>query len=74
MPVVGIDDVATAICMRAWIPIKAIIPVARKQPKVSSIFNAMIMPLQITIKNNIITSRLPKKPNSSPIIENIKSL
>ena len=71
---VGIEDVTTAIWINVWTENKATIPVANRHPKRSSTFKAILIPLQIITRNNNITVKAPKKPNSSPIMANIKSL
>lgn len=74
MPVGGMDEVTTPIWIKVWIVIKDTIPEASNVPNKSSTFKAVLIPLQISKKNNNITVKAPKKPNSSPIIANIKSL
>ena len=51
-----------------------VMPVAKQQPKRDGDLTAIIIPLVITIKNTKIKLKHPMKPNSSAIIEKIKSL
>ncbi len=53
---------------------KAVIPTATKLPNISGARIAINIPLHINIANNISTAAQPINPNSSPKIENIKSL
>ena len=47
---------------------------AIKLPNISGDFIAINMPLHINMANNMMTTAHPIKPNSSPNIENMKSL
>ena len=49
------------------------IPIATKLPNISGALIAVIMPLQTNIAKSKITTIQPTKPNSSAIIENMKS-
>ena len=73
-PVAGIEEVTTAMLIAACNPITAVIPDARRQPNKSGAVRAILIPLHIRTRNSIITSAAPTKPNSSPMIENIKSV
>ncbi len=68
------DPVTTAIFIMAWTATIDVIPVAKIVPYVSFAFVAITIPLHINIENKITIRIHPIKPNSSPIIENIKSL
>ena len=70
----GIDDVTTAMFIIACNPTIVVIPAATKLLNISGAFIAIIIPLHINIANNAITTTHPTNPNSSAIIENIKSL
>ncbi len=52
----------------------AVIPIATRLPNISGALMAIKTPLHIKIANKIKTAAQPINPNSSPIIEKIKSL
>ena len=60
--------------MITCIATNAVIPIASKLPNISGDLIAISTPLQIKIANKIKTTAHPKNPNSSPKIENMKSL
>ena len=72
-PVAGIDDVATSIFNAACIPICAPIPITTIHENISGHLSAIHTHLYTNTKNNIITTMQPTRPNSSPIMANIKS-
>ena len=73
-PVGGMLALTTAMFISAWLAITAVIPVASKPPNLSGALLAIFTPFIIIIKNNNIVIVAPKRPSSSQIIENIKSL
>ena len=73
-PVGGSAPEQTEILSNTCTAIMVVIPVARKQPNLVGAFIAIMIPRIITIKNTKIKNKQPTKPNSSAIIEKIKSL
>ena len=74
LPVGGIDDVATATCIKNCASTITVKPRAVWLPKKSSVFMEILSPLHANTTNPSINNKQPAKPSSSPIIENIKSL
>ena len=72
-PVGGILPLTTAILIKTWLAIIVVIPVAKKQPNLSLLFIAILIPLNINSPKIEINIIQPNNPNSSPIIEKIKS-
>src|SRR3989338_3638425 len=73
-PFVGIEPVTTAIFIAACKAIETVIPNARKKPNTSGAALQTIIPCHANKANIMIIHVVPIKPNSSPIIEKIKSL
>ena len=73
-PFVGIEPVTTAIFIAACKAIEAVIPNAKKKPNASGAALQTLIPCHANKANIIIIQVVPINPNSSPIIEKIKSL
>ena len=73
-PVTGIEPVTTAMFMMACIAIIEVIPTAKRVPKLFFALYATLIPLQTNIRKSTMINRQPMSPNSSPMIEKIKSL
>jgi len=74
MPVVGIILVTTPIFIILWKVIIAVIPAANRVPNWSAELTAILNPRHNNIINRTIITKVPLNPNSSPIIEKIKSV
>lgn len=73
-PVTGIRPTTTIKLREAWNAIPKVIPNAKYLPNKSGQFLAILNPFIIIVKNNDVTIITPIKPNSSLIIEKIKSV
>ena len=73
-PVVGKNELATLMFIKAWNVIEKVIPTAKSFPYISGQWVAITNPLCINVKNNPITSTQPTNPSSSAIIAKIKSV
>ena len=73
-PVGGIEPVTTAMFIMVWIEIIAPIPKHRKAENLFSAFIPILKMLIIKITKTKTNAAQPTKPNSSAIIEKIKSL
>jgi len=74
MPVVGIILVTTPIFIILWKTIIEVMPAANKVPNCSEESKAILNPRHNNIVKRIIITTVPINPNSSPIIEKIKSV
>ncbi len=74
MPVTGTSMRTTQILMIAWKEIQAVIPAARRPPKVSGARSAVRMPAQASATNRAMTTIPPTNPNSWAMTEKTKSL
>ena len=73
-PVTGINPTTTIKFRSAWKESPKVIPKAKNFPNLSSEFIAILNPLYIIVINKDATIKIPTKPNSSLIIEKIKSV
>ena len=73
-PVIGIKDTTTIRFNNAWKESWNVIPNDKYFANVSLDNNDIFIPLYIIIKNKVDTINIPKNPNSSLIIANIKSV
>ena len=73
-PVTGIKPTTTIRFKIHWKAIWNVIPKAIYLPNKSLQLRAILNPLIIISKNKLATIIIPKKPNSSLIIANIKSV
>ena len=73
-PVTGIRPTTTQRFSTVWKARPNVIPKAIYFPKRSSQFIAILNPLYIIVMNNDDTISTPRKPNSSLMIENMKSV
>ena len=64
-PVGGTEFVTTAILKRLWTAISAVMPEAIRHPYTSGAWTAILIPLQMNIRNSSITAIAPIKPSSS---------
>ena len=69
----GRTPVAAPILITAWIPIRQVIPAAIIRPSPSGDLLAVLKPRYIKVANNPNTAMVPIRPNSSPIMEKMKS-
>ena len=72
-PVGGMEDVTTSTLIRNCMPMSAVIPVAISMPNSFGALAATSIPRHINIQKAAISSIKPIKPNSSPMMDNIKS-
>lgn len=73
-PVTGISPITTERFNIVWKAIPNVIPKAVYFPNKSSQFIAILKPRYIIVMNRLDTINIPKKPNSSLIIEKMKSV
>ena len=73
-PVTGISPTTTIRLSIVWNDNPKVIPKARYLPNESSHFIAILNPDIMIIRNKVVTNNTPIKPNSSLIIEKIKSV
>ena len=73
-PVTGINPTTTIKFNTVWKAIWNVIPNAKYLPKRSLLFLAILNPVNMIVKKKTDTIIIPKKPNSSLIIEKIKSV
>ena len=73
-PVTGIRPTTTLKLSIAWNAIQNVIPNETALPNMSLHLLDIINPLYIITKNNTPISKDPKKPNSSQIMANMKSV
>ena len=73
-PVTGINPTTTIKFNKVWKAIWNVIVNAKNFPNLSDVFLAIEYPFNIIIRNSVVTIIIPKNPNSSLIIENIKSV
>ena len=73
MPVTGRSATTTAMLMNAWRQSQAVIPAARRAPKVSGARSAVRIPAPARTRKRSTTAAVPMSPNSSPMIAKMKS-
>ena len=73
-PVGGMLPLTTSALMTVCMPYTIVIPIAKRKEKKSSAFDAARIPQNINAAHAKKSKNTPKKPNSSPMMDRIKSL